>query len=56
MIFMLGSIQLNWVSTYSKFLQSVPPLWTVSYKEVNNIKSGIRMWNMMKCFMSELRE
>ena len=34
---------------------NVPPLWTLSYKEVNHIKNGMRMWNIMKCFMSEVK-
>ena len=42
----------NWL--LDRVSENVPPLWTLSYKEVNHINNGIRMWNMMKCFMYEV--
>ena len=35
--------------------ENVPFLWTLSSKGINNVKNGKRMWNMMKCFMSEVK-
>ena len=43
----------NWL--LGSVSENVPPLWTFSFKEVNHIKNGMRMWNMMKCFMSEVK-
>ena len=35
--------------------ENVPPLLTLSYKEVNNIDNGTRMWNMIECFMYKVK-
>ena len=35
--------------------ENVPPLWTLSSKEVQHINNDMRMWNMTKCFMSEVK-
>ena len=35
--------------------ENVPPLWTLISNEVKHIKNGMIMWNMMKCFMSEVK-
>ena len=34
---------------------NVTRLWTLSSKEVKHINNGMRMWNMMKFFMSEVK-
>ena len=34
---------------------NLPYLWTFSSKEVKHIKNGMIMWNMMKCFMYEVK-
>ena len=34
---------------------NVPPLWTLSYKEVKHIKNGMIMWNMMERSMYEIK-
>ena len=34
---------------------NVPPLWNLSSKEVKHIHNSMRMCNMMKCFMSEVK-
>ena len=34
---------------------NVPPLWTLSSKEVNHKQNSMIMWNMMKCFVSEVK-
>ena len=34
---------------------NVTPLWNLSSKEVKHINNGMIMWNMMKCFMSEVK-
>ena len=43
----------NWL-LYNVF-DNVPPLSTLSSKEVNRINKGTRMWNMMKCFINEVK-
>ena len=43
----------NWL--LGSVSENVPPLWTLSSKEVKHIKNGMRMWNMMKCFVSEVK-
>ena len=35
--------------------ENVPPLWNLSSKEVKHINNGMRMWNIMKCFMYEVK-
>ena len=35
--------------------QNLLPLWTFISKEVKHINNGMRMWNMMKFFMSKLK-
>ena len=44
---------LNWLLV--SISENVPHLWTFSSKEVNHIKNGMIMWNMMKCFMYEVK-
>ena len=34
---------------------NVPPLWYFISKGVKHIKNGMRMWNMMKFFVSEVK-
>ena len=34
---------------------NVPPLWNLSSNEGNHINNGMKMWNMMKCFMYEVK-
>ena len=43
----------NWL--LGSLSDNVPPLWTLSSKEVNHIKNGMKICNMMKCFMSEFK-
>ena len=42
----------NWL--LGSISENVPRLWTLSSKEVNHINNGMIMWNMMRCFMSEV--
>ena len=42
----------NWLLDI--IFENVPPLWTLSSKEVRHIKNGTRMWNTVKCFISEV--
>ena len=44
----------NWL--LGSVSENVPPPWTLSSKEVKHIKNGMRMWNIMKCFMSEVKK
>ena len=44
----------NWL--LGSVSENVPPLWNLSSKEVKHIKNGMRMWNMMKCFVSEVKK
>ena len=44
---------MNWL--LGSVFENLPPLWTLISKEVNHIKNGTRMWNMMKFFMSEIK-
>ena len=34
---------------------NVHPPWTLISKEVKHIQNGMRMWNMIKCFMYEVK-
>ena len=43
----------NWL-LYIVF-ENIPHPWTLSSKEVKHINKGMRMWNMMKCIMSEVK-
>ena len=43
----------NWL--LGSVYENVPPLWNLSSKEVKHINNGTRMWNVMKCFMSEVK-
>ena len=42
----------NWL--LGSVSENARPVWNLSYKEVRYINNGTRMWNMMKCFMSDL--
>ena len=42
----------NWL--LGSVSENVPPLWNLSSKEVKQTKNGMRMWNMVKCFMYEV--
>ena len=42
----------NWL--LGSVSDNVPHLCTLSFKGLNYIKNGMRIWNMMKCFMSEV--
>ena len=43
----------NWL--LGSVSENILPLWTFISKELNNINNGMRMWNFMKCFMSEVK-
>ena len=43
----------NWL--IGSVSENLYPLWTLSSKEVKHINNGMRMWNMMKCFMSKVK-
>ena len=43
----------NWLlGTISEYL---PPPCNLISREVKHINNGMRMWNMMECFMSEVK-
>ena len=44
---------MNWL--LGSVSEDVPPFKTLGSKEVKDINIGIRMCNMMKCFMSEVK-
>ena len=48
-----SQLTVNWL--LGSVSENVPPLWNFSSKEVNQINNGTRKWNMMKCFMSEVK-
>ena len=43
----------NWL--LGSVSKNVPPLWTLISKEVKHINNGMILWNMMKCFMSDVK-
>ena len=43
----------NWL--LGSVSENVPSHWTLSSKEVKHINNGMIMWNIMKCFMSEVK-
>ena len=43
----------NWL--LGSVSENVPPLCNLSSKEVKHINNGMRMWNMMKLFMYEVK-
>ena len=43
----------NWL--LDSVFDNVPHLWTLGSKEVKLINNGMRMWNMIKCFMSKVK-
>ena len=43
----------NWL--LGSVYENVTPLCTFISKEVKHINKGMRMWNMMKCIMSEVK-
>ena len=43
----------NWL--LGSVSENVPPIWGFICKEVKHIKNGVRMWNMIKFFMSEVK-
>ena len=43
----------NWL--LGSVSENVPPLCNLSSKEVKHINNSMRMWNMMKCFMPEVK-
>ena len=43
----------NWL--LGSVYDNVPPLLTFSSRAGRHINNGMRMWTMMKCFMSEIK-
>ena len=43
----------NWL--LGSVSDNVPPIWGFICKEVKHIKNGVRMWNMIKFFISEVK-
>ena len=48
-----SQLTVNWL--LGSVSENVLTLWTLSSKEVKHINNGMRMWNMMKCFISEVK-
>ena len=44
---------LNWLLGIVS--ENVPPIWNLSFNKVKHIKNGTKMWNTIKCFMSEVK-
>ena len=43
----------NWL--LESVSENLPPLWNLRSKKVKHINNSMRMWNMMKCFMSKVK-
>ena len=49
----LSQIIVNWLLGSVSY--NISPIWTLSSKKVKHINNGMRMCNLMKCFMSEVK-